>query len=68
MFFGSEVTEHQKRPRLAYDSKTYGRHDVKTNKVGFLYSILQQYSIFWRIQQICMNLEVAMMIEYDYIL
>ncbi|CAK8577651.1 unnamed protein product [Lathyrus sativus] len=26
------VPEHQKRPRLAYDSKIYGRHDVKTNK------------------------------------
>ncbi|GAU32463.1 hypothetical protein TSUD_64130 [Trifolium subterraneum] len=26
------VTEHQKRPRLTYDSKMYGRHDARTNK------------------------------------
>ncbi|XP_024637844.1 homeobox-DDT domain protein RLT1 isoform X7 [Medicago truncatula] len=26
------VTERQKRPRLAYDGKIYGRHDVKTDK------------------------------------
>ncbi|CAJ2678676.1 unnamed protein product [Trifolium pratense] len=26
------VTEHQKRPRLTYEGKMYGRHDVRTNK------------------------------------
>lgn len=37
--FGAAVAEQQKRPNLAYDSKIYDRHDVRTNKVGFLYSI-----------------------------
>jgi len=35
MFLGSAVTERQKRPRLAYDGKLYGRHDVRTDKVSF---------------------------------
>lgn len=35
--FGAAVTEQQKRPSLAYDSKVYERQDVRTHKVGFLY-------------------------------
>jgi hypothetical protein len=33
--FGAAVAEQQKRPSLAYDSKIYERHEVRTNKVSF---------------------------------
>jgi hypothetical protein len=32
--FGAAVAEQQKRPSLAYDSKIYERHEVRTNKVS----------------------------------
>ena len=37
--FGAAVTEQQKRPSLAYDSKIYERHDARANKVGFCYAL-----------------------------
>ena len=39
-FFVAAVTEQQKLPSFAYDSKIYERHDARTNKVGFLSSII----------------------------
>jgi len=40
--FGAAVTEQQKLPSFAYDSKIYERHEVRANKVGFLSSITVQ--------------------------
>lgn len=38
-FFVTAVTEQQKLPSFAYDSKIYERHDARANKVGFCYAL-----------------------------